>query len=290
MRLGAQFSLAMLAVFLAGGAVAYVAVTRAVRQNARAEVLEKAGLMMGSSLAMRKYTTEQIRPLLAGDASETFHPQTVPAYAATEMFNSLREADRSVSYKEATLNPSNLRDKATDWEADVVEHFRNNPTAKEHVGERSGATGPTLFIARPIRVEDADCLTCHGNPADVPKAVAIQYGRTNGTGWKLGEVVGAQIASVPTSVADERADRVLRYVLGSLLGVLAAVLLATNLLLSRMVVAPLSRIAAHADAVSMGATSPTEIDERGAREVSTLAAAFNRMSRSLKKALDLLEK
>lgn len=290
MRLGVQFSLAMVAVFAAGGAVAYVAVTRAVGENARAEVLEKAGLMMDSSLAMRKYTTEQIRPLLSKELATRFHPQTVPAYAATEMFDSLREANPDITYKEATLNPSNPRDKATDWEADVVEHFRNHPDSTEHYGERSAATGPSLFIARPIKVTDKDCLSCHGDPADVPATVAAKYGRINGTGWKLGEVVGAQIASVPTRVAEERAARATRYLLGSLLGVFLAVLLVLNLLLGRMIVRPLGAMAALADQVSSGSTEVEEIPVQGPTEVSALAESFNRMTRSLKKAIALLDR
>jgi len=70
----------------------------------------------------------------------------VPGYAATENFGYLRAQFPDYSYKEATLNPTNPRDRAVDWEADIVNAFRNQPNLKEYSGERESATGPALFF------------------------------------------------------------------------------------------------------------------------------------------------
>ncbi len=84
--------------------------------------------MMETALSMRDYTTKQIKPLLIGEKTDTnLHPQIVPAYAATESFNYLRAKYPEYSYKEATLNPTNPRDRPADWEADVIRYFRDNP-------------------------------------------------------------------------------------------------------------------------------------------------------------------
>ncbi len=289
MTLGAKFNLTLVGVFALGFvAVAYV-VRGQLDEHARSVSLEKAGLMMESALSSRKYTTDQVRPLLIKDLDTVFHPQTVPAYSAVEMFDALRGTNPDYTYKEATLNPSNPRDRATDWEADIVEDFRNHPEAKERVGERMGATGPSLFIARPIKVSKPDCLQCHGEPSSLPKSVRAKYGDTQGLGWKLDEVVGAQIASVPTRVADDRAAQQFATFLGLLLAVFGTVLVVLNVLLSRMVISPIKRMAKAADKVSTGDMHDAEITVSGNDEIATLGASFNRMMRSLKKAMDLID-
>jgi len=64
-------------------------------------------------------------------------------------------------------------------------------------------------------------------------------GRT-GFGWKLGETIGAQIVSMPARVQAQRADAAFGHFLVALAGVFALLLSALNVLLSRIVLLPLS--------------------------------------------------
>jgi hypothetical protein len=94
-------------------------------------------------------------------------PQTVPAYAATETINELRKNHPEYAYKEATLNPTNPRDRASDWEADIVTGFRNSEGTKELTGPvRETPTGQHMYIARPIKITNPACLACHNTAAD----------------------------------------------------------------------------------------------------------------------------
>ena len=86
--------------------------TQLLQNNAKQEVLRNAGLMMEAALSIRGYTVTQVKPHLESQLAETFLPQTVPAYAATETFNTLRKKYPDFTYKEATLNPTNPRDRA----------------------------------------------------------------------------------------------------------------------------------------------------------------------------------
>jgi len=58
------------------------------------------------------------------------------------------------AYKEASLNPTNPADHATDWEADIINTFRNDPALKEFSTVRDTVTGPVLVVARPVNVDD----------------------------------------------------------------------------------------------------------------------------------------
>lgn len=122
-----------------GLAVAAAVSHHFLQNNARADVLRQARLMIEAMQSARDYTTKEIKPLLINQAEHqrTFLPQTVPAFAATENFDQLRATYPDYAYKEAVLSPTNPRDRAVDWEADIINAFRNHPGGlKELVGER----------------------------------------------------------------------------------------------------------------------------------------------------------
>jgi len=114
--------------------------------DAKREALREAGLMRDSALSMRAYTSEEIVPLLHEGMKSEFLPQSVPSYATTQNFLKLREHHPEYAYRAATLNPTNLRDRAVDWEADIVQQFRNDPAMPEIGGERAHAHGALEYL------------------------------------------------------------------------------------------------------------------------------------------------
>ena len=284
-----KFNLVLIAVFLVGFAVAGWTSYQLLQRNARDEILRNARLLIDASLAIRGYTVSQVRPHLELQLMRTFLPQSVPAYAATETLNELRKKYPEYGYKEATLNPTNPRNRAADWEVDVVTHFRNNGSTKEMIGERDTPTGRSLYIARPIQIGNQACLTCHSVPSAAPKSMLSLYGEANGFGWKLNEIVGAQVVSVPMSVPIENANRAFITFMGSLFAVFVLVFIVLNVMLSWLIVRPIQKMAQTADAVSTGDFEKEEFTERGKDEIAVLGASFNRMRRSLQKAMQLIE-
>lgn len=282
-----RINLILLVAFALGLAAVSLIVTSTLQENAMREVLAQAGLMIDSAAAIRSYTDNEIAPLLDQQMVAAFRPQSVPFYAATQNFLTLHKKHPDYAYKEATLNPTNPRDRATDWEADIVQRFRNDTSTQEMSGVRDTPMGKTLYLARPIRV-DAGCLGCHSLPSAAPATMLARYGHDNGFGWQPDEVVGAQIVSVPFASAETNADRVRRDVLIAIAAMLIAVLAIVNLSVYLVVIRPVRRIAHIADRVSLGDSSAPPFPNGGGREVSTLSAAFNRMRKSLDKALRML--
>jgi HAMP domain-containing protein len=275
-------------VFILAAGVAGYACWGILDSNARHETLAEAGLMLDSAAAIREYTAGEVLPLLSDRMSNTFPPQSVPFYAATQHFLELRKRHPEYSYKEATLNPMNPRDRAADWEADIIQRFRNDTRTDQIVGERATPMGAALFLARPIRTEAA-CSACHSVPSVAPRALVARYGGDNGFGWQDSEVVGAQVVSVPLARATESATRAFRAFMASLVSVFAAVFVVVNAVLYWLVVRPVRRIAAVAERLSVGDMSAPEFPSNGAAEVSSLVRSFNRLRKSLDKALRLLE-
>lgn len=289
MKLMIKFNLVFVGVFVVGLLVAGKISYDLLQRNAREEILQNARIMMESALAQRAYTSTQIKPLLETQMKYTFLPQSVPAYAATEAFNALRQKFPEYSYKEATLNPSNPRNRATDWESDIIRQFREGRVKEEVVGERETPTGASLYMARPIQVKSQACLSCHSTVDVAPRTLLDRYGNANGFGWQMNEIIGAQVVSVPTDVPMSRANHAFRTFMLSLTAVFAFIFVALNLMLSSIVIRPVTRLAAMADQVSRGATDVPELTIASRDEIAELAASFGRMRKSLAKAMSMLD-
>lgn len=311
MRLLAKFSLIFLVVFGLGLSASAWLFYGLLQRNAREQVLHQAQIMMETALAMRNYTTEQVRPVIADltpargeragnqalldmcaglqpEPKRIFRPQGVPAFAATEMFGYLRKRYPDYMYKEAALNPTNPANRALDWEEDIIKAFRGQPDLAAFDGERATPVGRALVLARPMRAARS-CLDCHDTPATAPPEMVQRYGASNGYGWREGEVIAAQIVSVPVSLPVKMADQAFRQLLVSLVAVGLLTLLVLDLVLYATVIRPVSRLAGQADLISKGQMDVQELPVRGKDEIAVLASAFNRMHRSLSAALKMLD-
>jgi protein-histidine pros-kinase len=289
MKLMFKFNLVFVLVFLLGLAAAGYVSHELLQKNAREEILQNARLLMETSLSTRAYTSGQVGPLLQTQMKYTFLPQSIPSYSATEVLNGLRKKFPEYSYKEAALNPTNPRDRAVEWESDIINQFRANPERGEIMGERDTPTGRTLYIARPFQIKDPNCLVCHSTVEAAPKTMVDRYGPANGFGWQLNEVIGAQVVVVPTAVPVERANAAFKAFMTSLTGVFVVIGVALNLMLLAMVIRPVTKLSKLADDVSLGNMDVPDFHVRARDEIGTLADSFNRMKKSLVQAMKMLE-
>jgi protein-histidine pros-kinase len=288
MKLLLKFNLVLFLVFAVGLLTTGLVCRRLLQQNAQAEIMENARIMMEAAIAVRTYTATQIKPLLETQMKYSFLPQSVPAYSANAYFSQLQKAFPAYAYKEATLNPTNPVNRATDWETDIIEEFRKSHDKTEIVGERDTPNGRTLYMARPMKVSSPACLTCHDTVEGAPRTMVDRYGAANGFGWKLNDIVTAQIVSVPTQLAVQRARGVFWTFMISLGAVFAAFIIAINALLIFLVVRPVNQLSSMASSMSLGNAEITEFAVTGKDEIAELSHSFNRMGRSLVEAMKLL--
>jgi protein-histidine pros-kinase len=288
MRLTTKFNLVLFAVFSLGLTIAgYISYT-VLHKHAREEVLNHAGMMMEAAMAIRGYTVKEIRPLLTLQMKREFLPQSVPSYAATQNFKAVREMYPEYTYKEAALNPTNPNDRATDWETDIIQVFRNDTGTVEVSGERDTPLGKSLYYARPIKITNKNCLTCHSTADAAPDTMIKLYGDSNGFGWQLDEVVGSQIVSVPLSLPLAKAQKEFLIFMASLIAIFVVIFIVINLMLSQIVVKRVRAMAQVADDISTGHMEVPEFTANGKDEIADLSHSFNRMRLSLEKAMKML--
>jgi HAMP domain-containing protein len=289
MKLILKFNLVLFLVFAVGFLAAGMVTNRLLQRNAKAEILENARIMMEAALAVRSYTSTQINPLLRTQMRYSFLPQSVPAYSANEYFKTLRTKFPDYSYKEATLNPTNPINRATDWEADIVRYFRQYPDKKEIIDERDTPNGRALYIARPLKISNPSCLECHDTADAAPRVVVERYGADNGFGWKVGDVVTAQIVTAPMQLPIQRARSAFAGFMFSLAAVFVVIFLALNAMLVLLIIRPVTRLAEIANEVSLGNMEAPEFQVSGKDEIAALSESFSRMRKSLVEAIKMLE-
>jgi Protein of unknown function (DUF3365) len=233
MSLRIKFNVWMTAVLALAIAVAGTIIHGALLRDARDHVVQTANLLMATADATRTYTTEFVKPQLDKRLEIEFLPQTVPAFAATETIISVRKEFPEYTYKEATLNPTNPRDRTADWEADIVNLFRADAARTQVVGERTQGPIQALYIAKPIKISNPACLSCHSTPSSAPASMIKLYGEANGFGWKKDEIIGAQIVSVPLSIANKAALQTFTIVMGALVLLALLALVIGNVLIGK---------------------------------------------------------
>ncbi|MFZ0663986.1 MAG: DUF3365 domain-containing protein [Acidobacteriaceae bacterium] len=257
--------------------------------NAREQVVAQAKLMGASATAYFNYTANQVSPVLekTPEHRNTFLPQTIPFYAVNTTFKLLRSSYPDYSLRETALNPLDLDNRAEDWEVDLINYFRNNPGQSERSGERETPIGRILFVADKITA-DASCVQCHGSPATAPLAMVRHYGRDHGYGWKVNEVVGAQIVSVPMSVPIAMAKKGFQHLLIGLGAIFLLTIILIDIAMYLVVIRPLRRVSKNADMISKGEIDLPPLEIKGRDEIAEVTASFNRMHTSLIKAFEML--
>jgi protein-histidine pros-kinase len=283
-----KFNLVMLAALLVAWLMGAVLAYDLAFTNARRQVLNEAALMSRQASALSEFTVKELAPLLVSQFDQRFLPQSIPAWVAQTNFRSMQAKFPDYSYRTVVDNPTNPADLPNDWQKEIIRTLQSQPELKELVTERDTPAGRILSISQPIIITNPACLQCHSTPEAAPATMVDLYGPNNGFGWKLNEVIGAQIVSVPMSVPFTEARKTFTYLMVGAAGISAVIVLLLNLLLHFIIIKPVRVISAQAVAVSMGNMDAPEVAVHSRDEIGSLAESFNRMRRSLASAMKML--
>jgi len=289
MKLRTKFNIVLVTACAIGIGAATFLSYRAAQSNVLQEIENEIAMIRGNALAVRNYTSTGITPLLADGNDILFIPNSVPSFSAQTVFAKFQERFPDYTYKEAALNPTNPEDLANEWETEMIEQLRDNPELDRLVSIRETDAGRSYVVAFPFKITNEGCLVCHSTPDVAPAAMLDLYGPDNGFGWQLGETIGAQIVSAPMALADKRAADLVVVILAAIAVAFAVVIVLVNIMLSRIVLKPVSVMSDISEQVSMGDFSAPEYVKKGKDEISSLSGSFNRMRRSLASAMKLLD-
>jgi methyl-accepting chemotaxis protein len=291
LSLSTRFTLILSGIFLLGIAIGGTAYWRALQGTAQQEIALQGLLLIENMNAVRNYTTDQVKPLLAQQlaSSPTFISESVPAFSARTVFDNFRSQKNfsSYRYKEAAISPTSPVDQADDFEAGLLQSMAASKSAQ--VSGYRDVSGTRLFyIARPLTVGSDSCLQCHGSPAAAPASQIATYGNSGGFNWKLGQVVAVQIIYVPATAVFNTAWQNFTLVMSVFIAIFALIILLINVLLRRYVIEPVNVLGGLAQKISADEDFASALDDPKIQAVTTrsdelgnLAQVFRKMAKEV---------
>lgn len=295
LNLSTRFTLILSGVFLVGIAIGGTAYWRALQGRAQDEITTQGTLLIETMNAVRGYTSNNVRPLLADELADSpqFISETVPAFSARAVFENFRgQLDFSTYlYKEAALNPTNPLDTADEFEANLLNQFYSGTNSEEVSGYRD-LNGENLFyIARPLSIGSESCLECHSTPDNAPASLIATYGDQGGFGWELNEVIAVQIIYVPAEEVFNSAFQTFTLVMGIFLTTFAIVILLINFLLRNYVIQPVNVLSGLANKISADENFSTDLESTSLQSITNRPDELGNLAQVFKKmAVDVYER
>ncbi len=289
-KINTKFNFLLIIAFIVGISLSGVTLYNVLYQRAQYEITIQAELLMQTMNSLRLYTQDHVNPLLKPQLATApkFIPEAIPTFSVREVsrYLSKNPAYQDFYYKDAALNPTNIKDKADEFETELVEEFKAQPQLPEKTGFRQTSNGERFYTARPFVVKQKRCLECHSRPEVAPKSLIATYGE-QGFGWKLNEIVATQIVYVPSEEVFNNVKRSFLKMMSVIIAIFIAVILLINYLLKKVVIVRIRNIANTANAISTGDMS-SNFKEDSKDEIGLLARSFERMKASLLIAMDLI--
>lgn len=258
------------------------------RQSAIAEAKSKGEIIYNYIKASGKFFGKYQYPLIMEDNTDKdrFVPELMSKFVVSRMeFEIFQETLEGYLFKQATLDPLWPDNKADGDEQKVIAYFEANPESTEQQGVMEKDGDNFFYTARPIRIDKAFCLTCHGDPADAPGDQRDIYGTENGYNWSMGETVGTSIVYISISKAMDDAKQSALKIFTVGIVCLLVTIICIWVFLDRTVVAPIIQLSSSAKDISIGKNLCDSIHTESRDEIGGLANSIDRMRISVNKLL-----
>ncbi|MBW4642543.1 MAG: DUF3365 domain-containing protein [Goleter apudmare HA4340-LM2] len=246
-KLATKFTLLLSFLFLVTIFMSGIALSRVLEQRAGEEINYRGQVLMEMMDSVRDYTNARVSPLLSSTSEQhpKFIPEIVPSFSTREVFERLRRNPEYANflYKDAALNPTNLRNKADEFETHLIEKFRKDTKLENLSGFRTLFDEKLFYSSRPLVIKEQSCLRCHSKPELAPKNQIEMYGKENGFDWPLNQVIGTQIIYVPASKVLENAHQTFTLVMGIFILVFTLAIFFINDSLEKHVIQPIKPMA-----------------------------------------------
>jgi hypothetical protein len=252
-KLATKFTLLLSFLFLVTIFMSGIALSKVLEQRAGDEINYRGQVLMEMMESVRDYTNTRIGPLLSSTSEQhpQFTPEIIPSFSAREVFDRLRRHPEYANflYKDAVLNPTNLRNRADEFETKLIEQFRQDTKLENLSGFRTLFDEKLFYSSRPLAIKEQSCLRCHSTPELAPKKQLEMYGAENGFNWPLNQVIGTQIIYIPASKILENSRQTFKLVMGIFILVFTLVILFINNSLKKHVIQPIKPMALLAEKI-----------------------------------------
>ncbi len=196
-----RFSLLLIGIYAVSIPLVVLICFVVLRQNAVREVNITGRLYLATVGAVKHYVSEELRPVFYREMPGRFIVQGMSrSFTASRVAAKVQMEMPNYEYKNASLNPTNPMNEADDFEKGIIRRFAGDRTLREWSGFRTRGGVELYSIAKAGDPFTADCLKCHGNPADAPAEFRERYGDKRGFHARVGDLLDATFVYIPVRV------------------------------------------------------------------------------------------
>lgn len=186
------------------------------KQGAVKDAYNMARLYLTTYASTRYYVGAEMIPALEKEWHRRFVLVGISRYyVAGRILRTIMQEFPGYIFKDASLNPRNLENKADEFETGIINEFRQIKAKEEWIGMVTKRGHQYYVLARPGEPLEKSCLYCHGDPAFAPKIIKERYGPTAGFNMKAGELTDALIAYIPIDLPLTLARRTVLFFIGA---------------------------------------------------------------------------
>ncbi|WP_456385163.1 c-type heme family protein [Desulfolithobacter sp.] len=162
------------------------------------ETFQKTQLVMAAVESTRTYVHTTLRPRMFEELGpDRFVLEAMStSYISRVIMDIFHEKLPEFNYRRSALNARNPDFEATPKEREMITWFRDHPDEELWFGMIRDQGEEWFVQFRPVEFS-AQCLHCHGDPADAPAAIRTRYGSDRGFYKTEGVIAGVQSISIP---------------------------------------------------------------------------------------------
>ena len=260
--------------------------------NAMTEAKSKGQLVFDYLSSSREYFKTHMRPKVFEILPRgKFIPELISGFTLTRgISDAFHKKNPDYTFKQATVDPLHLANKADQEDLKIIDTFKNNPKKTFDEGTITKKGQSYYFFAQPIKISSPKCLRCHGDPKTAPPEQIETYGSEHGYNWKLGEIASAYIVYVPLQKALNQAKKsALNLVMIGAAGILLMMLILW-IFFSMYVIKPVTMLEKRATEISLGKNLNEPIETQANDEIGSLARSVDRLRISVEKMLQRFKK
>ena len=278
--LSAKIITVPLAAFTLGLLVPGILGYQLLQHGAYRETHDKAVATNALIAAVRRSAEDTAAPRAGAGRNDIAHRGTQAAMQAVKQYQSSWHED-TFQYRRVALNPVEPKDRADGFEAGLVRLLAANPRLAQTEQEIRDKGVTYHVLATPITVSQERCLSCHGASKEASASRVKRYGHRAATGWKLRQVVGADIIYTPSDYPRSQAAAAFWAVTRSV-AVLALICSIMLILRAHYLVArPVREMLATSEAIQRGEWPRRPVRYSG-DELGALASSFHATTLNLR--------
>ncbi len=243
------------------------------------EAEKKGRLLFDYIVSYRTYFMEYQKSLVMELVEEDrFYPELMSSFVTTRgIWDIFKGKNKGYHFKQASLDPLYQANKADAAENEMIQLFRKRPELKKQEGTLDKHGEKFYYMAYPIRVDNNECLRCHGDPLRAPKDQVAIYGQENGYNWKYGDTVSAFVVyvSIEEAMRGAKHSAGIIFLIGS--GCFFLVVIAMGFFLDRHVVQPIEYLSDRTEEISQGINLGEKFIYEANDEIGVLARAIEQL-------------